>query len=530
MLSKTSISVALLVNLHWIGIALANGEAPITAVVLYPGSATVERTAQIAPGMTQVQIRGLTANFDRQTIRVQADPGIHVGQIVTQDVAQAETSNPREAEIEAKIQALQDRQAVLDVDAKSAALVQSYLEHLSAGSVASTDKQQPYIDAKSMSAVLETIRHGASDAFDRIQKVAVQKREIGKTIDALQRDLARIRSGAKDVRNITINLSARQAGTIRLSYQSNGAGWKPAYRATLDSLASTIELERLATVSQKTGEDWSGVRLKLATGQPRMSPQAPEPRPWLLSYRKPIPLQAEPRAYAAAPAPMAMSKARIESDSYTAPVIEVQGHFATEFEVPARVSVAADGREISVALSKQLIPARQRVRVAPRLDRAAVVTAEAVRPSGVWLSGNIQLFRDGNYVGATYWNTQTAERFIFPFGHDDLVRVAVNRSKEQSNTTGLLTQRSERVVADLYTVTSFHKTPLELLVLESSPVSTSDEIKTQAIYTPQPTIEAWEQRQGVIGWEKTIAAGETLKFGVEYSITYPKDGSVAGLP
>ena len=349
-------------------------------------------------------------------------------------------------------------------------------------------------------------------------------------IDALQRDLARVRGGAKDVRQITIHLSARQAGSIRLSYQSNGAGWKPAYRATLDSLASTIELERLATVSQKTGEDWSGVKLKLATGQPRLSPQAPEPRPWLLSYRKPIPQQLEARTYAAAPAPMQMAKARSESDSYAPPVIEVQGNFATEFDVPARVTLPADGREISVALSKQSIPAKQRVRVAPRLDRAAVVTAEAVRPSGVWLPGNIQLFRDGNYVGATYWNTQTAERFVFPFGRDDLVHVAVDRSKDQSNTTGLLTQRSERKVADLYTVTSFHKKPLDLLVLESSPVSTSDEIKTQATYTPQPTIETWEQRQGVIGWEKTIAPGETLKFGVEYSITYPKDGAVLGLP
>lgn len=522
----------------------AQNEAPITSVVLYPGSATVERSARVTPGMTQLTVRGLPANFDAQTLRVQADAGIQIGQVVTEQVGRAATSNPREAELEAKIVALQDSRAMLDVDAKSAGLVQNYLEHLNGAAAVSTERTQAVLDAKAMASVLDTIRRSGHDALAQIQHAHTQARELDKKIAALQRDLERSRSGSHDLRHLTINLSAHQAGTLRLSYQVQGAGWKPTYRASLDSAVSTIALERLATVSQKTGEDWSGVKLKLSTGQPRLSPAAPEPTPWLLSYFKPAP-QAETAqfGYMAAPAPVARAvvsarraasnaadKRAEEEDNYAPPVLETQASFSTEFEVPGKVDLPADGREISVALSQQSLKAVQRVRVAPRLDKNAVVTAEAERPPGVWLNGTVQLFRDGNYVGATMWNTQASQKLLLPFGRDELIRVTVDRAEQRSGTTGVLVHRAERKVAELVTLTSFHHQPVTLLVLDSSPVSGSDEVKVQASYVPAPTLTNWDQRQGVVGWEKSIAPNESFKLSIDYAISYPTEGSVSGLP
>ncbi|MFZ6644875.1 mucoidy inhibitor MuiA family protein [Undibacterium sp. TJN25] len=517
--------------------ALAETSAPVTSVVLYPGSATIERTSHIAAGVTQVEIKGLPSNFDVQTLRVEADAGIQIGQIVTQDAGRTDTGNTREAQLEAQIQALQDKQAELEVEAKSAALVQNYLGHLNGASSADAGRPQAMIDAKSMATVIDTIRRSATDSFERTQKVAVQTRELVKKIDALQRDLAKARSGNKDARSITVNLAARQAGDIRLSYQVNGAGWKPTYRATLDTARSSVDLERLATISQKTGEDWSGVRLRLSTGQPRLSPQALEPRPWLLTYNDPPTQQVLitgsailPVSNRSAPMPSAYARAKEARDAYIAPVLETQNTFTTEFEVPARVTLPADGREISVALSRQLMPVRQRVRVTPRLDKTAVLTAEAERPSGVWLNGPMQLFRDGNYVGSTSWNAQATDGLLFSFGRDDLVRVTVDRAQQESGTAGILSQHAERKVSDLYTLTSLHKTPVDVLVLEASPVSTSDEIKVQASYSVPPGIANWEKHQGVVAWEKNFAPNETMKLNVSYSIAYPKEGKVNGLP
>jgi uncharacterized protein (TIGR02231 family) len=523
------------------GAALAN--FPITSIVLYPGSATIERTTQVAAGMKQVELKDLPANFDIQTLRVQADPGIQIGQIVTQDAGQVEAASAREADIRAKIQALQDKEAMLEVDAKSAELVQHYLEKLSGTGGVATDKAQPYIDAKSMAAMIDTIRHSATDSFDRIEKVEMQKRVIDESIKVLQNDLRRVHSGTKALRSITVNLVALQTGAVHLSYQVDGAGWKPGYRASLDSVASSLEVERLATISQHTGEDWTGIKLKLSTGQPRLSPLAPVATPWLLAYQKPMPVEnLSKRAYAPAPAPAgpALSDANVQrvmvtgsnirpEDLYEPPVMETENSFTTEFDVPAHVTLAADGREISVALSKLAMPAKQLVRVVPRSDKNAVLTAEAARPSGVWLSGDVQLYRDGSYVGSTQWNAQSSDALMFPFGRDDLIRVTVDRAKQQSGTTGLLSQRAERHVGDVYTLTSFHKTPIDLLVLEASPTSTSEEVKVQPVFQPTPSIDNWEKRQGVVGWQKSLAPNETMKISVDYQIAYPKEGQVSGL-
>src|SRR5882762_4453987 len=281
---RTSIGAALLAMSTSCGAALAQDASPITAVTLYPGSATVERTAKVTPGMTRLEISGLPANFDPQTVRVESDAGVRVGEVSTQDQSRTAASNARESAIEDKIQALKDRQAVLDVDARSAQMAAEYIARLGAPA---SGTEKPAITGKSVAEVIEAVRRGGSDAFGRIQRVQVQKRELDKQIRALERDLARLKSGARDVRTIAVGVSAEQPGEVRVSYQVNGAGWRPAYRAGLDSAGSKVSLERQGAISQTTGEDWTNVKLKLSTGQPRLSPQGTEPRPWKLSLYSP---------------------------------------------------------------------------------------------------------------------------------------------------------------------------------------------------------------------------------------------------
>ena len=234
-------------------------------------------------------------------------------------------------------------------------------------------------------------------------------------------------------------------------------------------------------------------------------------------------------AVVAAPALASRMRMKTDEPRQETPV-EVQTAFATEFEVPGAVSLPSDGRKLTVSLAKLSLPVKMRLRVVPRLDAQAVITAEAERPEGVWLAGDIQLYRDGNYAGATSWNPQTSPAWVLPFGRDSLVRVKVDRAKDRNGSGGLIGQRNEREVSDLYTLTSHHKTPVELLVLESSPVSTNDQIKVEAKFDPKPTDENWEERQGVVAWARAIAPNQTLKFSVAYTIGYPKDAAVAGLP
>src|SRR5262245_55230363 len=106
----------------------AQNAAPITAVTLYPGSATVGRTAHLEAAATRLVLPELTTQFTAQSLRVEADPGIRIGQIVTQDASRTESSNQAQAALEARIQALKDQAAALDVQAGAADIVRGYLE------------------------------------------------------------------------------------------------------------------------------------------------------------------------------------------------------------------------------------------------------------------------------------------------------------------------------------------------------------------------------------------------------------------
>lgn len=530
-------------NRHW-SLLLALGaspahavEAPIQSVTLYPGSATVERVVQVAPGASLVEITGLLANFNTDTVRLQADPGIQVGQVVTRDQGQAESPSPRAAELEAKIQALEDQVAVIDAEAKAAQVVQGYLERLG-GADNAAGRPAP-VDPKALAGTLDAIRKGARDALQRVHDGEVKKRALNRQLEVFRRDLAKVQASTRESRVMTVAVSAKQAGRIVLSYQVNRAGWKPAYRASLDSNASTVDIERMATISQKTGEDWSRVKLRLSTGQPSLSVNAPDPSPWLLTWQPPVQQQFA-ESYLAAPAPPppapSMGQRRVAvkgsavADDYVAPVLETQGNFTTEFEVPARVDLASDGREISVALSRQAMPVKQSVRIAPRYYRdLAVLTIDAPRPEGVWLPGQVQLRRDGAYVGSLHWNPQEEERFAMAFGRDPLVRVTVESRNEKSGQKGLFRRDNERRIADTYVVQNLHRQPIDVLVLEPTPVSQSDQVQVKVALSPAATVRDWQQRRGLVGWERSLKPNETARFDMDYEIAYPKEGSVSGL-
>jgi len=181
-------------------------------------------------------------------------------------------------------------------------------------------------------------------------------------------------------------------------------------------------------------------------------------------------------------------------------------------------------------LGKQTQAVAQRVQVTPSVNKTGVLVAEFERAEGVWLPGNIQLYRDGNYIGATRWQPDASERFSLGFGQDDLLRVNVERKTQFSGNAGFTGGKNQRKVADTYVIDNLHKNAVDVLVLESAPVSQSEEIDVERTLLPAPTEIDWKGRPGVIGWKKQLAPNETWKIDVGYTITYPKEGSVYGLP
>ncbi|MDR2637567.1 MAG: DUF4140 domain-containing protein, partial [Zoogloeaceae bacterium] len=184
-------------------VAFSAPSAPVTRVVLYPGSALVERAARVKAGAESLEISGLPANFDATSVRIEADGGIEIGELVWRDSARNGPLNAEEARLEAKVQKLSDRLKVMDVERKAAERELKYLEALASLQASATEA------SGNPARTLEVIRQGSLQAERRILEVETQKRDLAKELKAANEDLARIRPDVDSVRTLSVRLRAK---------------------------------------------------------------------------------------------------------------------------------------------------------------------------------------------------------------------------------------------------------------------------------------------------------------------------------
>ncbi|CAJ0772868.1 mucoidy inhibitor MuiA family protein [Ralstonia chuxiongensis] len=502
----------------------------ITDVTLYPDSATVVRTATVAAGARSVELTCLPMTFDADSLRVESDSSIRVGDVRVESIPSEGNGCARTA-LDTQIRTLEDQRAALGVQIQANALSASYLKAVSERT--GGDGRAPATDFSTLGRATDALARNAQDVFTRQEQLKKRDAELKAQLDALQRAHG---SASSTLRTVRIAVAAPRGGELRISYQTSRAGWRPAYQASVDSVRSNVVVERQATLAQSTGEDWRGVHLRLSTGQPRNTPRGPEPYAWQLDIQPPpqaMPYPAAPAA-AMAPAPKArFGRNNEQREADGEPLFEVnavQTAFATEFDVPGAAELPSDAQKVTLTLASETLPAKLAARSAPRLDTSAYLVATVDRPEGIWPAGNMQLRRDGAVVGSTQWNPAGEDQKVtLPFGRDDLVNVVVETPKTFQRSVGLLDNRNERQLAALYTVRNRHRDAIDVQILEATPVSQSDDIKVRSTFSPEPAKRNWERRPGVIAWEQTIPAGESARFSADYQITYPKDARITGL-
>jgi uncharacterized protein (TIGR02231 family) len=514
----------------------------VTRVTVYPGVALVERSARVTQGARQLVLPCLPANFDVQQLRLEADAGIRIGPVSAVTLPREQVPACNTSAQDERIRALEDQIATLGAESAGHDLALAYLKTLAPDDAASAAPQRSNAAPAQIQATAETIRRLGQDALLQQQRLARQREALELQLQPLLQERERLRASRGQVRSVNVSLSASRDGEVRLRYEISGPSWSPAYRATLESTGRSVTLERLALVSQASGEDWQGVQLRLSTGSPRSAVTAPLPRPWQLAIAPPRPPAAPVAMAMAAPSPRMLAKrsdaAEAEEVGDVAPepdftVQTVQGEFSTEFEVPGRVDLASGRERVSFALGTQSVEARLLVRVSPAVQPAAYLVAELARPEGVWPDGPLQLWRGSQLVGASLWRSSadaspaSRERLGLPFGRDELVRVQVNPNQQRNASAGFIGSRTERREQHVYLIENRHPTPIDLQVLEASPVSTDERISVTRQFNPALTLDPWQDQPGLIAWEQRLAPAATARFQADYVITLPKDSPLS---
>jgi hypothetical protein len=120
-----------------------------------------------------------------------------------------------------------------------------------------------------------------SRAAESDKQVEIQQalRANAEAADLAARELNELSAGASKTERdavIVVDKEDAKAGQVRLNYLVGAATWHPQYRIHAGSEKDPIQLEYLAAVEQKTGEDWAGVDMTLSTAQPQLNASPPE--------------------------------------------------------------------------------------------------------------------------------------------------------------------------------------------------------------------------------------------------------------
>ena len=504
----------------------ADGASHISAVRLYPGSATVERVLRVAPGARQATFDCLPAGLDAAGLQVSAAGGIRVGELALRQQPRELRGGACASPLDARIGALQDQIAGLQAERAGIDLATGYYK--SFGQPGDGPRAGAATPAQ-IAATAQALRQGGQGALARQHELARQQEQLERELKPLLAERERSTSAHARVSTVQVTLAAPQGGELRLSYAVRGPGWQPAYRATLDSASKKLRLERLAQVAQSTGEDRDGVAITLSTGQPGAATQGPLPRPWRVGIQPPRAEAMEARPMAApAAAPMlraapAAKAGAADADEPSFDVSVFQGSFATEFAVPQRVTVPSSGERITLALGEQTLDTELLVRATPALEAHAYLIARFATPPGVWPAGALQLYRDGAFVGSGRFDAERSTRDGLAFGRDELVSVRSERPERQQGTGGFIGTRNQRTDERRYTVQNRHATPIQLQLLDAAPVAEHEDVKVESKSEPAPQTERWHDEPGTVAWELPLAAGATQAFSATHRISWPKD-------
>lgn len=532
-------------------------QSRIDAVTVFPRGAEVSRLAKVKleKGAHTVVIADLPADAIGSSIRVE---GVATGKLEIGSVDSRVLMVPRtdqltsEAErrrIEDEIELLRDQRTVSEAQRQAAEAQRALITNLTE----LPSRPAPSAEAgriEDWSQILSIIATGTAEAQRNMLDADVKIRAIDRQITDLEGKLASLAPLKEKRTEVKVNVDAAASldADLIIRYQVRSASWQPLYDARLTtgdkSVAPGLALTRNAEIRQTTGEGWSDVVLTLSTTRPNAGSTAPVLSPVTVDFDEPR----EPAPVAAAPPPSLRKEAprRKLSDEGAAeaeaPAAEaaapeavvvreataVISPFQAVFSVSGRSTISNVGDPRRVRLTVETVEPSLAVKAVPKEDMKAYLYAKFLLPAGTpLLPGQVSLFRDGTFVGATTLPLITpGEEHELGFGIDDLVRVKHAIVEEKRGETGLISTSRTDVRSFKMTVKNMHERAITVTVTDQIPVSENQDIKVELTGKTPPTSENVEDRRGILAWTLKLEPDQEQVIDFGYRVVWPAARSI----
>ncbi len=531
----------------------------ISAATVYNDRASVTRSAnvEIPAGVHNLVFSGLPLGLFPNSLRVEGTSKANVvfGALTHKRVSSTDYIVPREKELNAQLLALQDQSKVHRADKQALQVAKVFLENLGKQAVLRENEEIAKIELNpdNWGKAADSLYSKMSENLKASLALDFKIREVNEKIRKIQNDLNQLRTGQKQSYEVVIPFEADKPSTLSvdLSYQISGVSWQPIYDARLNVKTAKLDLVQYGSVWQRTGEDWEDVELTLSTAQPSRGAGQPDLQPHWISIYSPRPqkMMAQSRGFAgmasvaSAPVEMAEMDMVMEESFAPAPVVRKKASFQAaqinnegfvgEYKITGLATVKSDGTKAKLLIGGFDTENSLQVQIKPQISNEAYLVATAkLKGDAPILAGQVNLFRDGAYIGQSYMRMlRPDDETELAFGIDDNVTVKRNVLKDERSEAGLITKDSVIEKHFVTEIKNLHKNPIQIAVLETVPSSKDQRIRVEIL--KDKTTAGYEidykNVKGVMRWLGKLDAGQKTAIKLGWKVSWPKGENISGL-
>ena len=200
-------------------------------------------------------------------------------------------------------------------------------------------------------------------------------------------------------------------------------------------------------------------------------------------------------------------------------------HTTFEFEVDEPYSIKSTGQRELIDLVEYNVNTQFDYFSVPKMLPSAFLTARLTDwESFNFLSGEASLFFEGKFIGKTVLDVQDArDTLTLSLGMDKSVVVQREKMKNY-NTKAFIGSTQKELKAFKISVKNNKSTPVEIVVEDQVPLSTTEDIKVEII---EKSNAEYNAETGKLKWKLTLKPGEHINLDLQYEVKYPKNQVLA---
>ncbi len=247
----------------------------IDKVTVYPNSALVTREVEVpdGAGLVELLVAPMPEQIVPSTMYSEGGDGMRIltTRFSTRQV-QEDTSEERR-KLEAEKEKYQVVATKLESEMASCQKNMDLLNKLESTTEKSTRTGDEII------AVSKYVMEQRTEKSKELVALKEQKRLNDVQMNFIQRKMGELGQGSGRMEReavIVVDRELGKGGKIRLNYLVGSVAWHPEYKVRAGKVNEDVQVDYLANLMQRSGEDWNHVKMTLSTAQPMLNASPPE--------------------------------------------------------------------------------------------------------------------------------------------------------------------------------------------------------------------------------------------------------------